>query len=143
MSLMTVQVPIISRSECSLNYAITKDMLCAGYMQGGRDACTADSGGPLICNNKLAGIVSYGIGCALEGYPGIYTNVGYFLDWLRQNTDLSYLKSNEKLLTAEFDALKQNETNGNNGAAGRTAFVGICLMTLVNIFSFLAQKCSS
>jgi len=31
------------------------------------------------------GIVSYGFGCGEMGYPGLYTNVYYFLDWIKEN----------------------------------------------------------
>jgi secreted trypsin-like serine protease len=34
---------------------------------------------------SFAGIVSYGFGCGRIGYPGIYTNVYYFLDWIKEN----------------------------------------------------------
>ena len=48
-----------------------------------------DSGGPLVCRNeqnKLAvtGIVSVGLGCALEDYPGVYTRVANFRQWIMQ-----------------------------------------------------------
>ena len=47
-----------------------------------------DSGGPLSCYDKneqvwkLAGIVSWGIGCGLAKKPGVYTNVAYYLPWI-------------------------------------------------------------
>ena len=61
-----------------------------GLIDGGKDACQGDSGGPLICLRDdqpvLVGIVSWGIGCAEEGYPGIYTNVYKFIDWIQETT---------------------------------------------------------
>ncbi|GBM90344.1 hypothetical protein AVEN_36570-1, partial [Araneus ventricosus] len=46
-----------------------------------------DSGGPLVTVGKdkhyyLIGIVSFGKNCALKGYPGVYTRVTEYLDWL-------------------------------------------------------------
>ena len=50
----------------------------------GTDACLGDSGGPVSCNDPsgnayIAGIISYGVGCA-SGYPAINTYVSYFTD---------------------------------------------------------------
>ena len=88
-----VKVPIITNSECRntklRNQLITEDMICAGYANGGKDACSGDSGGPLVCKNGnnavITGIVSWGIECALENYPGVYTRVPYFLQWIKKN----------------------------------------------------------
>ena len=49
----------------------------------------ADSGGPLICRDPesqeyvLSGIVSWGKGCAKQDYPGVYTNVAYYMYWIK------------------------------------------------------------
>jgi hypothetical protein len=55
------------------------------------DSCQGDSGGPLfqIIENKsiIYGITSWGIGCASEQEPGVYTNVSYFKDWILENID--------------------------------------------------------
>ena len=85
--LMKADVPIVDNKKCSENYGPISDLkLCAGYDQGKIDSCQGDSGGPLVCleNGKafLAGVVSYGIGCARPRYPGVYANVKSFLDWI-------------------------------------------------------------
>ena len=88
-TLLEVTVPIIDRDTCnaldSYNGVVTDNMLCAGYMSGGKDSCNGDSGGPLIANNTLIGIVSWGYGCARETKPGVYTNVKQYADWIQEH----------------------------------------------------------
>ncbi|KAH1017632.1 hypothetical protein HUJ05_008244 [Dendroctonus ponderosae] len=63
-------------------------MLCAGYPAGGYDACNGDSGGPLIVDGYLAGIVSWGYQCAVANYPGVYSSVPSLLSWIKEETGL-------------------------------------------------------
>lgn len=53
------------------------------------DACYGDSGGPLfhLGDRMLVGVVSWGMGCALDEYPGIYTRVSAFTDWIQTKND--------------------------------------------------------
>lgn len=93
-TLQQVDVPIISNADCNRSYynEITDNMLCAGYEQGGQDSCQGDSGGPLLIFDDTtqtwhqAGIVSWGSGCALAGFPGVYTRVSRFSDWIAAET---------------------------------------------------------
>ena len=58
-------------------------MMCAG--EAGHDSCQGDSGGPLTCGEDdkiLCGIVSWGRGCALRGYPGVYAKVSAYIGWI-------------------------------------------------------------
>lgn len=100
-TLQKVSVPIVSNAACSqaLSYAITQNMICAGYDDGGKDACQGDSGGPLIVPNgdggwKQTGIVSFGFGCARPELYGVYTRVSRYIDWIGQYADLSVLAVN-------------------------------------------------
>ncbi|HIP76761.1 MAG TPA: serine protease [Psychromonas hadalis] len=53
----------------------------SGESLGGKDACAGDSGGPLIVNEKLMGIVSWGEGCAIVGKAGVYTRTSEYGIW--------------------------------------------------------------
>lgn len=65
-----------------------QSQLCAGVTGGGIDACQGDSGGPLTAMvdgvNRLVGIVSEGIGCAEANFPGLYTRVSTFAQWVNR-----------------------------------------------------------
>ncbi|XP_015671558.1 snake venom serine proteinase 11-like [Protobothrops mucrosquamatus] len=57
--------------------------LCAGIMEGGKNTCGGDSGGPLICNGELQGIVSVGGDpCAQPRVPALYIKVFDYTDWM-------------------------------------------------------------
>jgi secreted trypsin-like serine protease len=94
-TLLKANVPIVDDSICNLPFAydgeVTQNMICAGYMAGGTDACSGDSGGPLLTledNHWYAtGIVSWGYGCASPNLPGVYTKVMNYIGWIKQHVD--------------------------------------------------------
>lgn len=92
--LQVVSVPIISNAAADQAYRdinITDDQLAAGLLNiGGRDACQGDSGGPLTVSDGsggrlLAGVVSWGNGCAEPQFPGMYARVSSFASWIQNN----------------------------------------------------------
>ncbi len=97
-ALQEVAVPLVSHSACSAAYAseLSVNMFCAGLRAGGKDSCQGDSGGPLIVPDsttpagwQVAGIVSWGNGCARAGYYGVYTNVINYSSWISQQLEAS------------------------------------------------------
>lgn len=82
--LMQATVPLIADADCVKSYPAYKAeaMVCAGVPQGGVDSCQGDSGGPIIVDGKLAGITSWGEGCAAPGKPGVYTRLAAYADVL-------------------------------------------------------------
>jgi secreted trypsin-like serine protease len=94
-----VDVPIVSTEDCAAVYNLPDqppeffypDMVCAGDLAaGGVDSCYGDSGGPLFVpaptgNGYLQiGVVSSGEGCAMPGYPGIYTRTATYASWIKE-----------------------------------------------------------
>ncbi|XP_069688589.1 trypsin-1-like isoform X2 [Periplaneta americana] len=92
--LQKAYLQIFGKEQCGRfdlpSHVTNPRVLCAGVVGGGVDSCQGDSGGPLQLMDDgafvLAGIVSYGFGCGKSGYPGLYTNVFYFRDWIKENT---------------------------------------------------------
>lgn len=101
--LMEVEVYVWNNTHCANNYArkngyVFDTQICAGFDSDGKlggDVCNGDSGGPLNCPvfnqdselsyYELCGISSWGKGCGEIEYPGVYTRVSKYLDWIEKN----------------------------------------------------------
>uniref|UniRef100_A0A8D8U4E2 Serine protease snake n=1 Tax=Cacopsylla melanoneura TaxID=428564 RepID=A0A8D8U4E2_9HEMI len=101
--LQKVQLDIIPGQQCKdlLGTDATiprgiqsQGQVCAGVLEGGRDTCSGDSGGPLQVNNtrtfrpgyscgmEIIGITSFGKFCAEKNSPGVYTRVANYIPWI-------------------------------------------------------------
>ncbi|KRX47705.1 Serine protease 30 [Trichinella murrelli] len=82
--LRQVGIPILRKSNCRFTDAY--DIFCAGDMGGGNYSFQIDSGGPLVCklNDSYVqiGIVSFGYNHAGKHYPGIFSNVPFYVNWI-------------------------------------------------------------
>ncbi|XP_071453405.1 trypsin-1-like [Hetaerina americana] len=97
---LKVEVVVMSKEMCDQSgygaSRITDNMFCAGYADGGRDSCQGDSGGPLHVFNKggsteMIGVVSWGRGCARKNFPGIYTKLTRYMDFIHRSVESSCL----------------------------------------------------
>ncbi|KAJ8912246.1 hypothetical protein NQ315_003349, partial [Exocentrus adspersus] len=99
---LKLKVPVAERSQCSSKFrsagiTLKDSQICAGGKKG-KDSCTVvmllpgDSGGPLMRTTKndssqwyVEGLVSFGTKCGSEGWPGVYTKVYEYIDWIYEN----------------------------------------------------------
>ncbi|KAM3963662.1 phenoloxidase-activating enzyme 1 [Aphomia sociella] len=89
---LKLNLPIFSKSECvnkyrNLGAELVDKQICAGGANK-QDACRGDSGGPLMREMsqgtwEAVGVVSFGYGCGREGWPGVYTSVAAYNNWIR------------------------------------------------------------
>jgi secreted trypsin-like serine protease len=96
--LRTAAVPHVSDRQCGRAYRgegypfVSGEMICAGdTRRGGVDACQGDSGGPMVRRDAAGewvqvGIVSWGLGCARRGFPGVYTQVSRYAEAIERKT---------------------------------------------------------
>ena len=107
--LLYLDVPLLAKDECLAAYeraaagqplsGLTNQieapsLLCAGYLSGGCDTCTGDSGGPLYqsvtrtvnfveeTSYMQVGVTSFGSTCAAPDQPGVYTLVAPYVEWI-------------------------------------------------------------
>jgi len=87
-------VQMVTQQQCAQAYrqvsrvTIGATKLCAG--EGTRDTCNGDSGGGLFSRNlgggfAVVGVTSFGVECARDDFPGVYTRVDEYLPWIQQN----------------------------------------------------------
>ena len=96
-------MPLITNQDCIQPHTpypsseITSNMVCAGFKEGGIDACQSDSGGPLVVPRSssdataiIYGVVSFGRKCALPNAPGVYARVAKYLGWIQSYMNSQY-----------------------------------------------------
>ncbi|KAG9329852.1 hypothetical protein JZ751_028919 [Albula glossodonta] len=96
-TLQEVKVPVVENRICKKSYPkLRQEMMCAGG--DSIDSCQGDSGGPLMCyfgkTWVQVGVVSYGNGCGQLNYPGVYTRLSSYRDFIKKNTKIPAAEDN-------------------------------------------------
>ncbi|XP_069775999.1 serine protease 55-like isoform X2 [Narcine bancroftii] len=152
--LQEVEVEMVDWQRCqSWMPGLTQNMLCAGFVEGGRDACQGDSGGPLMCQGPESeswiqiGIVSWGKGCGEPQRPGVYTMLSKYIDWIQNTTSLAgrpytVRQANSTKSSTEAPDLnspakrslifgRQADTSTNSGTCRGRAFLSIVIWRIL------------
>ena len=94
--MQAVTLPIVDNRTCAAAMShlgeVTDEMVCAGYEQGGLDACIGFGGSPLVVPGGVTGWSQLGIvgwgdpSCGKAGTYGVYTRVAPYIDWIQEQT---------------------------------------------------------
>jgi trypsin len=89
-NLLSAEVSLVRNQECLQRYGnfIAQVMFCAAHPNFHQDTCQGDSGGPLAVFDsqlgwRILGVTSFGNGCADRPFPGVYSRVLSFKDWIQ------------------------------------------------------------
>ncbi|XP_049838182.1 mite allergen Der f 3-like [Schistocerca gregaria] len=91
--LRKVDLLIVDQEECEavwndFGYAVHPTQICAARFEDiNYGTCNGDSGGPLLYEGKIVGLVSWGYECAAPPYPSVGTRVPSYVDWIIENTN--------------------------------------------------------
>ncbi|XP_045772751.1 trypsin CFT-1-like [Maniola jurtina] len=83
-----VDIRTINQAHCQNVYGLnflTVTMMCAGWTETPRGACSGDMGSPLVHRNVTVGVTSFITGCGDTHFPAIYTRVNRYTAWIQTN----------------------------------------------------------
>ncbi|MFF7733173.1 trypsin-like serine protease [Streptomyces sp. NPDC007984] len=104
-TLKTATLPVQSDTTCSGAYGrdfVKGHMVCAGKPATGSDAgtvsaCNGDSGGPLVVNNRIVGVVSWGVtDCVAKGAYSVFSKVSTYVGAAYPRVDDANLSGDSK-----------------------------------------------
>ncbi|CAG9116365.1 unnamed protein product [Plutella xylostella] len=79
----------LALETCASRYdrgSITTNMFCTlSSSAEEQTSCQGDNGGPVVLNNVVVGLVSWGNGCVVSSYPAVHTKVSAFTNWIVAN----------------------------------------------------------
>ncbi len=106
-----------------------------------KDTCRGDSGGPLMMfverQWQLVGVTSYGPGCALEGFSGIYTRIAYYHSYIEQIINSNHTNSSTTSAANIGQSSPNVEHHSNTGSSNRILAFLIYLDFILILYTHL------
>ncbi|MFF7719669.1 trypsin-like serine protease [Streptomyces luteogriseus] len=126
-TLKTATLPMQSDTTCSGAYGrdfVKGHMVCAGKPATGSDtgtvsACNGDSGGPLVVNNRIVGVVSWGVtDCVAKGAYSVFSKVSTYVGAAYPRVDDANLSGDSKAdLWVRNASTKTGYSKNSNGTS--------------------------
>lgn len=126
-TLKTATLPINSDTTCKATYGtdfVAGHMVCAGTKATGTDAgtttaCNGDSGGPLIVNGRIVGVVSWGVeDCVAKGAYSVFSKVSTYVGAAYPRVEDSNLNDDHKAdLWVRNSSTKEGWEKDSNGTS--------------------------
>ncbi|XP_071120550.1 chymotrypsin-1-like [Mytilus edulis] len=117
--LQVLNLHVVTNEHCGIAWRIPQtfwnNMIC--LQDKDKDSCRGDSGGPVICNNKLVGTLSYGNNSPCDGsYPSVHSRISAYLDWIKgkMNAKNKKDKKNKKGSSNTKGKGKKKQKNNRN-----------------------------
>jgi trypsin len=122
--LFKARLNVTDFNNCNASYSgqLKPNVFCVKGM--GIDACQGDSGGAMVCNKKITGIVSFGNGCDKPSYPGVYTDVSKYESWIDEVF---------RTMVSDKDENTGKTTDGKGSASTNTTSMLLTTITILYI----------
>ncbi|MFF9807706.1 trypsin-like serine protease [Streptomyces coeruleorubidus] len=126
-TLKTATLPVQSDTTCAGYYGtdfVKGHMVCAGNPATGSDsgtvsACNGDSGGPLVVNNRIVGVVSWGVtDCVAKGAYSVFSKVSAYVGAAYPRVDDTNISGDHKAdLWVRNASTKTGYSKNSNGTS--------------------------
>ena len=93
----------------------------------------------MACEGKLVGVVSFGMGCGRQGYPGIYAKVATFVEWIESSTQKNPQTTSSTKANSPMTTTAVSPKNLKNGTFKPPTSIQSSTLFMLFATSFIAK----